>query len=294
MNGMSHFAALQPIRILGFGSGVQTVCAARMSLDGELPPVDHMIYAETKGELPETDDAADQIETACHNRGIGFHRVECHLGRSSGDLLADLMGDGKCAKWPAPPLFLVNPDGSHGQTQRQCTDDYKTEPIWRKIRQISGVGVGGRGPKEVIVEYWIGITCDEKERMKVSSFRWARIWHPFIEGPRKMHRYECELWLRRNGYAVPPKSACFFCPYQSDRRWIGTKRKHPELFAKAVALDEHAREQAQFDGTAFLHVSRRPLAEAIAAAERELERRPTMPGLDLDYFSDECHGVCGV
>jgi hypothetical protein len=83
----------------------------------------------------------------------------------------------------SPPLYTINPDSSHGQTQRQCTGDYKTEPIWRKIRQISGVGIGGRGPKEVIVEYWIGITCDEKERMKASSFRWARIWHPFIEGP---------------------------------------------------------------------------------------------------------------
>jgi hypothetical protein len=279
------------IRILGFGSGVQTVCAARMSLAGELPLVDHMIFADTGGEVPETYAAAEEIESACHERGVGFHRVTCHYKQSSGSLLNDLLGKGSSARWAAPPLHTINPDGSKGLTPRQCTSEFKTEPIWRKVREISGVGVGGRGPKEVIVEYWIGITCDEKERMKLGPWRWVRIWHPFIEGARPMHRSECAAWLRRNGYRVPPKSACFFCPYQSDRRWIELKMRHPELFAKAVVLDKHMRDQGQFGGEVFLHASRLPLDQAVAAAERELERSPTF---DMEGFGDECHGVCGV
>lgn len=276
------------IRVLSLGGGVQSICIARMSFEGELPPLDHIIFADTGAELPKTYDHIEQIELEALSRGIGFHRVRNHYKHAS-SLYRDLMGVGGCARWASPPLFTE--DG--GQTKRQCTGDYKTDPIHKKFRALCGVMPRSRGPKEVVAEQWIGITTDEKERMKTAWQRWYRVWHPLIEGV-KMNRWDCVQWFIRRGLPVPPKSACWFCPYQSDRRWIQTKRTHPRLFAKAVRLDEHVRTQPQFKGAVYLHASRRPLDDAIAAAERELERSPTMPGLDLDHFSDECHGVCGV
>lgn len=48
------------IRVLNLGGGVQSVCIARMSLDGELPPLDHMLFADTGAEWPETYEVVGQ------------------------------------------------------------------------------------------------------------------------------------------------------------------------------------------------------------------------------------------
>jgi hypothetical protein len=277
------------IRILSLGGGVQSYCIARMSFDGDLPPLNHMIFADTGAEWPETYEAVAEIEAACHNRAIGFHRVENHYARSTGNLLADLMGEGATAKWAAPPLFIED-----GFTQRQCTGDYKKDPIEKRVREIVGLRPRSRGPKEVVAEQWLGISADEKQRMKASVRRWCRFWHPLIEGPRLMWRSDCIAWLKAKGYRVPVKSACFFCPYQSDRRWLNLKLQHPQLFAQAVALDKHTRAASQFKGKPYYHRSCKSLDQAVAEIEELMSRQAELPGLDQDGFEDECHGVCGV
>lgn len=131
------------IRVLNLGGGVQSVCIARMSLDGELPRLDHMLFADTGAEWPETYEAVGQLEAACHNRGIGFHRVVCELPSRRPDLLETLMKAETSARWSAPPLFVTNVKRNgavtHGFTKRQCTGDYKADPLLRKMRELAGI-----------------------------------------------------------------------------------------------------------------------------------------------------------
>ena len=130
--------------------------------------------------------------------------------------------------------------------------------------------------------------------MKVGK-RWQRVWHPLIEGPRPMNRWDCEVWLRERGYPVPVKSACFFCPYQSDRRWRACRDLHPELWRKAVDLDHHLRANAEYvglKGTPYLHADRVPLDQVDLRTPEE--RGQTTMEFDNDGFRDECHGTCGV
>lgn len=286
------------IRVLNLGGGVQSICVARMSLDGELPPLDHILSADTGAEWPETYEAVGQIEAACHNRGIGFHRVVCELPSRRPDLLETLMKAETSARWSAPPLFVTNAKRSgaitHGFTKRQCTGYYKKDPLVRKMRELAGIKPRSPGPKHQVLESWLGISADEKERMKVGS-RWQKVWHPLIEGPRQMVRWDCEQWLRERGYPVPVKSACFFCPYQSDRRWRACRDLHPELWQKAVALDHHLRANADhvgLNGTPYLHAKRVPLDEVDLRTPEE--RGQGALAFDQDGFRDECHGVCGV
>jgi|SRR5580765_221025 len=286
---------MRPIAIMSFGAGVRSTAIVRMSLEGELPPLDHLIFADTGAEWPETYETAEEIRRACHNRGIGFHRVFSHYKHSSGNLFDDLEGDGPRRRWSAPPLFIDNSDigKSPSMTQRQCTGHYKIEPIARKVRELAGIKPGARGPKEVVVERWLGISSDEFQRMKLPQFRWEAVWHPLIEGPRRMTRGDCEQWLRRHGYSLPVKSACVFCPYQSDRRWLELADKRPDVFARCGRLDEHLRASPSgFDkGEPYLHRSLRPLTEVVVSLRAALDRSPE---LDLDLFADECSGVCGV
>ena len=68
-----------------------------------------------------------------------------------------------------------------------------------------------------------------------------------------------------------------------------TKRRWPELFAEAVAIDARLRGGLTLDKTPYLHMLRRPLAEAVALDEVGL-------GDDgqRDGFGNECEGHCGV
>ena len=37
---------------------------------------------------------------------------------------------------------------------------------------------------------------------------------------------------------MPVKSGCFYCPFQRKSRWIDLLRNHPELYERAIILDE--------------------------------------------------------
>ena len=51
---------------------------------------------------------------------------------------------------------------------RQCTNDYKIQPIYKKIRELLGLKKYQRVPKGTIVEMVIGISRDEMVRCKES------------------------------------------------------------------------------------------------------------------------------
>lgn len=65
------------------------------------------------------------------------------------------------------------------------------------------------------------------------------------------------------GLPIPPSSACFFCPYQSDAMWHSMKTESPEEFDKAVIYDKGIRNltKAGVKNPVYLHESRKPLDE---------------------------------
>jgi hypothetical protein len=277
------------LRVLDLGGGVQSSCVAWMAFRGDLPPLNAILFADTGSEAPQTYAYVDRLREEAEACGVEFRVVRNEAKRSVGSLYDDLMGDGPSTRWSAPPFYVRDEHGL-GMTMRQCTADYKKDPLHRAHMDLLGLPKGSRGPKEVALEVWLGISLDEKQRMKVADKRWYRYRHPLIEDAH-MTRGDCIEYMRKRQLPIPPKSACFFCPYQSDRRWLAMKREQPELWERACALDEHTRALGQFKGKVYLHRSGRPLREV----GEELEQRAAdAPELDLDMFSDECGGVCGV
>lgn len=280
------------IRVLSFGAGVQSTALARMSLDGAfgLPLVDAMIFADPGAELPETIENAAEIQAACHNRGVDFIRVTNTRSRSTGNIFTDLMQPNPTARWAAPPLFIRDEHGD-GFTNRQCTGDFKVDPIMKALRAMAGIGRRRKFPDGPVVEQWLGISADEAQRQKTSRWPWLVMRHPLVD--LKLNRAACEEWLKTNGYRVPVKSACFFCPYQSRARWRDMKINRPPLFERACVLDEHLRanrESMGLRGTPYLLADRVPLRDADLLTNTERARRADHD----DLFDDECSGVCGV
>lgn len=267
-----------PLRILSLGAGVQSTTLALMAERGDIPPVSCAIFADTHAEPAAVYRHLDWLHSVL---SFPVHVV------SRGSLRQEILdaSAGKKGAWGRPPLFIVNPNGSDGMTRRQCTGDYKIDPIMRKVRELAGVARRSPGPRHVVVEQLMGISLDEAHRMRDARFRWIRHEYPLVD--LRMTRQACLRWLAERSYPTPPKSACTFCPFHSDAMWREMKDTDLESFEDAAAVDDALRSGHHFmlKGTPYLHRKRIPLREVDFTDPRSLNG---------DLFAEECEGVCGV
>lgn len=173
---------------------------------------------------------------------------------------------------PMIPVY-TDANGKRGMVARQCTLDYKVAPIMRAIKHE-------RKGRDVI--QYLGISFDELERMKVSREPWMRNEYPLVD--LRMTRQDCLNWMKAQGYPVPPRSACIYCPFHNDTEW---KRLTPSEFERAVTFEKQyqaAFAQTELDGVPYLHVDRVPLAEVDLSKPDDGQR---------DFIND-CTGLCGV
>ena len=56
-------------------------------------------------------------------------------------------------------------------------------------------------------------------------------------------REDCIRTIRRAGLSVPGKSSCFFCPSMKKQEILALRDQHPELLARALALEANAQER---------------------------------------------------
>jgi hypothetical protein len=266
------------MRVLSLGAGVQSTTIALMAERGDIPPLDCAIFADTQAE---PSGVYRHLEWLTRTVSFPVHVI------SKGSLRQEIYDASAGIKgaWGRPPLFLINPDGSPGMTRRQCTGDYKIDPIMRKVRELAGVPPRSPGPRSVVVEQLIGISLDEAHRMRDARFRWIRHTYPLID--LRMTREACLRWMSDRGYPRPPKSACTFCPFHSDAMWREMKETDPESFADAVSVDAALRSGKHFmlKGQPFIHRGRIPLSEVDFTDPRSLNG---------DLFGEECEGACGV
>jgi hypothetical protein len=266
------------LRVISLGAGVQSTTMALMASHGEFGPMpDCAIFADTQSEPAAVYRHLDWLE-----RQLPFpvHRVTA--GSLRDQILGAMAG---INRMDARPPFFTR---SGGMLNRQCTHDQKLLPIQRKIRKLLGLEPRQRGPKEPVVEQWIGISLDEAVRMKPSCHRYVRNRWPLIE--RRMSRSDCLRWCERNSYPIPPKSACTFCPYHDNTQWRALRDHDPESFADAVRIDEAIRPGVpgpRGKGDLwFVHRARVPLAEVDLSTAEDRGQ--------LNLFNNECEGLCGV
>jgi hypothetical protein len=273
----------EPIHILSLGAGVQSSTLALMAAKGEVTPMPSAaIFADTQAEPASVYKWLDWLEAQLP---FPVYHV------SKGDLASDSLEvrrsgrSGLLYMRTMIPYFTRAENGDKGIVFRKCTRDYKLDPIFRKVKELANIP---RACKEVRAIQWIGISTDEAQRMKDSQNPWAVNRWPLIE--KGMSRADCLRWMEVNDYPQPPRSACVFCPYHSDREWQRLKIEEPEEFARAVEFEsksqEAARNQEALRGVPFLHSSLRPLSEIDFGASSGTRQ--------IDLFNNECEGMCGV
>ena len=284
------------LRVLSLGAGVQSTTLALMIAHGvfDCPTPDRAIFADTMREPQDVYEHLDWLRSG-NVMSIPVDVV------SAGDLGQELhdAAENKGNSWGRPPFFVPMPDGREGRLRRQCTADYKIDPIEKRVRELLGLRRRQWWPKEPVVEQWIGISADEIIRIKPSKQKAIACRWPLVE--LGMTRNDCYTWLEDRGYPVvrpedetperrqwPPKSACTFCPFHSTSHWRRMKLNDPTSWEEAVAIDEAIRHgMAGVKAEAvYVHRSLIPLAQI------DFDKLADKGNLDL--FGEECEGMCGV
>lgn len=269
----------KPLQIISLGAGVQSSTMALMAAHGEITPMpDAAIFADTGAEPKLVYEWLDWLE---QQLPFPVHRV------SAGNIRDDIyaaMGEGG-NRLASAPFFTTTPDGENeGLLRRQCTNEYKIQPIIKELRRIAGVKPRAR-PKEIQVQQWVGISLDEAIRMKPSRMKWVENRWPLID--LRMSRWDCKKWMERNGYPEPPRSACTFCLYHSNDEWRWLRDNDPEGFQEAVEVDEKVRNGGDKNNQKlYVHRSLKPLRQVdLSTAEDHGQER---------LFGEECEGMCGL
>jgi hypothetical protein len=272
----------KPLVSLSLGAGVQSSTLALMAARGELDPMpDCAIFSDTGAEPQAVYDWLDKLEELMP---FPLHRVMWADG-----LLENIKGAINGGRFAGAPFYTENEDfnrtDAEGQLRRQCTREFKVQPIQRKLRDLLGLEKGQRAGKEIRVIQYIGISLDEVIRMKPSRDKWIEHRWPLID--RRMTRWDCMRWLEQHGYPVPPKSACTFCPYHSNNEWRWLRDNDPAGWQQALDVDRMIRGGVR--GTKFalyLHKDMVPLEEADLSTDVDRGQKT--------LFLNDCEGMCGI
>ncbi len=195
--------------VLSLGGGVNSV-ALMILLVQDRRPFDEAVFADTGVEVPETYAYLKIAREYLERNGVPLTILK-KTGRT-GDLYK--------TSWRR----RVFPSA----IWRWSTRDFKVNPIHRHYRSFG-----------VHVNQYMGIAYDEIERMKHSRADFVTNFYPLVE--QKITREGCAEVIRAAGLPVPVKSGCYFCPFNSFGRWRWLHEEHPDLYAKAVALEEHSK-----------------------------------------------------
>lgn len=264
----------KPMRILSLGAGVQSSTLALMIAHGEVPMIDAAIFADVGAEPQSVYDWLAWLE-----KQLPFPVYRVH-GENLRDRIMRRVRREKTGSGGGPPFYTF----PNGMLPRQCTRDHKLVPIERKQRELVGLQKGRRGPAHVLAQALIGISYDEAIRMKPSRQAFIQNTYPLVE--MEMTRWHCLEWMKKKGYPEPPRSACTFCPYRSDKEWAALKNTDPDAFADAVQMDKAIRNgYVNSSAQLFVHKTRLPLDEIDFRTAEEAGQRD---------FINECEGMCGV
>lgn len=265
-------------RLLSLGVGVQSSTVALMIEHGEIAPIELAIFSNPQAERSATYAYLEWLRTV-----VSFPIEEvCWKKGLTSNIEASVAG----GRFAGAPFFAKTPRGA-GPLRRQCTREFKIQPIQRRIREWVGLEPGRPGPrKRILVEQLFGISLDEAAmRCRTSRVGWIHNAYPLVD--LRMTRSDCELWLQRHGYPVPPRSACVYCPYKSNREWRELRDQDPAGWTEACRVDALIRASDRgVRDPLYVHRSLVPLPEVdLSTAEDHGQ---------VDAFAAECEGMCGV
>ena len=267
---------VKPLRSISFGGGIQSTALVLLAMEGRIN-YDVALFANV-GDDSEHPGTLTWIRDVMQPLGdaVGFPIYELQRTLRDGTvetLHQRLTREG--SNFLGIPIRLNN--GMPGR--RSCTADHKIKVVgkWLKANGAS---------KDNKAHVAIGFSVDEIHRANPNRAQPYEIpEYPLLD--MGWTRHDCEQYILTVLGGLPPRSACYFCPFHRRQTWAVLRRDEPDLFAKSVALEQHLnqRQAAKGKKPVYLTDYGMPLDEAVAEAQE------TLPGFGPDAGSCD-DGFC--
>lgn len=251
-NGMMEIFVLdKELRVFSFGGGVQSVACLVLAAQGKID-YKTFVFCDVgeDTENPETHKYIEQyVLPFAKKHEIEFHKVMKQYKGKKITLWQKLMIESRSIDIP---VRMSN--GAPGR--RNCTVEFKIKPIASFIKSLGATKIN-RG----IVG--IGISTDEAHRAKPNRIPHLVSEFPLID--MGLSRLDCKKIISDAGLPVPPKSACFFCPFQRKQSWENLYSQQRDLFDRSVALEQtlNARRKKLGKDSVWLTGYNIPLSEVV-------------------------------
>lgn len=218
------------MNVVSFGGGTNST-AMIIGMYHKGIPIDLILFADTGAERPETYEYIDIFNQWLKERNLVEITVVKYVDKD-GNIL-NLEQD--CLKTGNLPSIAYG--------FKTCSQKHKIAPQdkfcnnYDPCKEIWSSG-------EKVIKY-IGYDAGE-ERRKTNAYaydiqdkKYQRIYTLIDWG---WYREDCEKAIQEEGLPLPGKSSCFFCPSMKKPEIKQLKKDHPDLFERAIALEENSKE----------------------------------------------------
>lgn len=275
-HGQEEAPGRYAVTAISYGGGVQSTALVVLACTGRIQ-ADVALFANV-GETAEHPATLTYVREVAipwaAQRGLPIH--ELHKRNKRGDIV-DLR-ESVMREGDANIMIPARGSETGAPGSRACTDNFKIRVVskWLKAN-----GATADAPARVA----IGISTDEVHRVNTRRYN-SREYKYFPLIDLGLDRSACAQLIADAGLPVPPKSACYFCPFHRPLVWREMRRDEPDLFQRAVDLERRVVEKRAAIGKHPLYLTRfgRPLDEAIDEAQS------TLPGFEGHESCDE--GYC--
>lgn len=253
--------------ILSMGAGVNSTALLLISKP------DLVLFADTGSEKPGTYLHIEKaLKPYCAEREIPFITVRRE-------------GKSKYAVWPLHEYYEKKARVPF-RKNRETTVMWKLRPLYKWVKTNAN-------PCEML----IGIDAGEVHRMRDSGVAWITNKYPLIE--QGLTRSDCQQIIRKHGWPLPEKSGCWCCPFNSLAAWQDMKLRYPDLYKRAMALEESARQKWHADKSHFhssgplikldKRFNNRTLDDSY---QNSTDQSEPFHGIFENDESEECTGTC--
>lgn len=218
------------MNVVAYGGGTNSTAMLIGMRQHEIT-VDLILFADTGGERPETYEYIRAFGSWLAANGMPPITVLEYADEDGNRMTLEQ----ECLKSCTLPSIAYgykrcSLKHKKGVQDKYCNNHPECKEVWES---------GGK------VNRYIGYDADEPER------RDHAIVYDMVDKKYKNHYPLIDLWgwgrdecigaILREGLPLPGKSSCFFCPSMKVKEVRDLYKQHPDMFARAIAIEDNAR-----------------------------------------------------
>jgi hypothetical protein len=222
------------VNIVAYGGGTNST-AMLIGMWNQKIPVDLILFADTGGERPETYAYIRLFDKWLKERGVpGITIVE--YVDENGDRLTLEQECLRCGSLPSIAYGFKRCSLKHkrGTQEKYCNNCPACKAVWdsgQRVNKFIGYDAGERQRKNNAIATDIVDKKYHNLYPLIDEWDWGRD--------------ECMEVIVKAGLPLPGKSSCFFCPSMKKPEIKSLYLEHPDLFARALAIEENAKPNLQ-------------------------------------------------